>query len=451
MNRKLKILFLSSCLGASFGGVVFADEHQEQASGLPPLAEDGEVAAAGTDVMEPLRDEEMFGVEVPEDLIEPELEEGEVVERATRSRLSGYAAYSAKRLPARAVRVPMARQIQCNDRVVNRSVSAYPLARKLHGNNEMQGPVDILIEGETEHTNGRVFVRGYVKMSDKGYGSIYQHTFDQAIFDVSREAPGCRITGVSFHNYDKTYIKPEEGGRILAKSTKGNHGFENFLPSPGGTGRGQNKWQLFSSASCRGDAKGADAGKIGCNRISVRPLKVHLAPMQNGKACQRVQFSLPGQAMKSMYNRGFRDVYPVRRIRGDANVKGKVSTTAIARIAWDANRVRLYHRVRMQENGGDRTTYDSASTSNLIVAALDAPGCKIKNVSGGALAGQLRFVGDNQRWQGNGYSVGSGGADTGTGLLRYVRCRTNAGGNDDQKIGCTNFGYRTRFLNIDFE
>jgi hypothetical protein len=313
--------------------------------------------------------------------------------------------------------------------------------------------VFIVIEGEVEHTNGRVFIRGDVSMDEEGGNrSEFRHTFDQVIFDATREAPGCRITGVSFNDYNVRYmvvgrdaadccaIEPTDGGRITGHSPAKNYNFRTYYPPPGGTGSGQSKWQLFASASCRADTSGSDGGEIGCNQIQVRPLKVHLAPIENGKACQRVYFKMPANNM-SMYNRGFRDLFPIARVGGDSTLNGKATGFAIANVEWNQDRIQLYHRVRIRENGGDHSTYDSASRSTLIEAAVDAPGCKIKSVEAPALKGRADFSVDSKWWLGHG----------GTGLLERVWCRVNSNASkDDWRLGCTQFEYKHN-LNITFE
>ncbi len=462
MINKLPTI-VSLCVLTLFSAVALSQEVEDDGAGLPPLGAEGDVASLGSDDLQPPRDGEVFGHEIPELLVEPELEEGEVVERGAPTRaINRYAAYSSNRLSVNAMRVPVRAKPSCHDRILNRSIRAYPLARKTNGDDEMDGDVYVLIEGEMVHTNGRVLVRGRVEMSDKRYsgGSKFRHTFDESIFSVSREAPGCRITGVSFSNYAHNWSSadtgesgestPMSGGRIFAKSPAGNQAFRTYFPPTGGFGPGKDSRQLFASASCRTDAQGNDVGRIGCNKIAVRRLRVHLAPMENGKACQPFHIPLPGAALSTSHGQATaktsaRDLFPIRRIRGDANVKGKVSGFALAKIAWDANRVRLYNRVRMSETGGDRTIYDSAATSNLVDVALDAPGCKITGVSGAPLNGRVDFERKSQQWT---HFGGSGELD---GLLKRVWCRTNAGSNDDQRIGCIAFNYGRQYLYVTFQ
>lgn len=453
MKNKPLVLLLSGAI-TLFSGLVIAQDQEVDGSGLPPLAEEGEIASLPSDVPQLPREEELFGNEILEELIEPEPEEGEVVERGVRRQtLNRYAAYSARRFPVAATRVPMRAQPACTDKVINRSIRAYPLARKVDGDNEMTGEVSIRIDGELVRTNGRIIVRGSVDMEAGGNvknrrllkankldTSHFRHTFDQSIFDVTREAPGCRITNVSYNRPKNAGASPSRGGEIYAKSPGGNHAFSPYESR-------SSRRLLFTSATCRADVKGADAGQIGCSAIRVHSLKVHLAPLDNGKACQTISFPLPGNGGGMPYVRGgYRDLYPIRRIRGNSNVKGNIATNVISKVLWDAGRVRLYNRVRMAERGNDNSVYDSASTSTMIQAALDAPGCKITGVSvgGGALAGRADFVTKTQQWT----KTKDG---TGKGMLDHVLCRSNEGGNDDQKIGCTGFRYHGNVLRVNFE
>jgi hypothetical protein len=327
--------------------------------------------------------------------------------------------------------------------------NAHPLPWHVGGDTDMHGHgPTVVIEGELVRTDTRIMVRGKVEMSEgdenssRGDGTTFEYPFSGVLlFQAPKE---CRIRKIEFAG-DLKYLRPqEEFGRIVG-SLGGSKNWKTLNAARRGAGP-----QLFQSATCLGDTDGSELGKIGCNDITLAPLRVYLEKV-TGPACEaRLQLPLQGHSSSTYVNRGFIGVYPLTRVNGDAKIdRNQVSGNLTATLLYDQSGISIYSKVRMEEQGGDRTTYEGSFTEGVFYAPLDAPGCYIRKVTRGGFAsgdsGSVSWV--SSRGNRQSFSVGIGSSNE---FIKRAWCRDDTDGdNEDGKLGCKDIEYNERFLNID--
>lgn len=346
--------------------------------------------------------------------------------------------------PAPAGGIPEA---DCGIQDLTPRFNVHPLPWHVGGDTDMHGHgPTVVIEGELVRTDTRIMVRGKVEMSEgdenssSGDGTTFEYPFTGVLLFQARK--DCRIKKIEFAG-DLKYLRPEnEFGRIVG-SLGGSKQWKTLSAARRGAGP-----QLFQSATCLGDTDGSELGKIGCNDITLPPLRVYLEKV-TGPACVGLQPRLQGHSSNYL-NRGFVGVFPLARVNGDAKIdRNQVSGNLTATLFYDQSGISILSKVRMEEQGGDRTTYEGAFTDSVFYAPLDAPGCYIRKVTRGGYAsgetGSVSWMSSRDNRQS--FSVGIG---TLNGFIKSARCRDDTGGdNEDGKLGCIDIEYNEHFLNID--
>jgi hypothetical protein len=340
-------------------------------------------------------------------------------------------------------------EADCGIQELTPRFNAHPLPWHVGGDTDMKGHgPTVVIEGELVRTDTRIFVRGKVEMyegdenSSHGDGTDFEYPFNGVLlFQAPKD---CRIKKIEFAG-DLKYLRPEEEfGRIVG-SLSGSKNWKTLNAARRGAGP-----QLFQSATCLGDTAGSEKGKIGCNDITLPPLRVYLEKVTGPSCVTRHQLPLQGHSSLRYINRGFVGVFPLSRVRGDAKIdKNKVSGNLASNLVYDRNGVMIVTKVRMEEQGGDWTTYEGAFTDGIFYAPLDAPGCYVRNVARGGYAsgdtGLISWV--SSKGNRKSFSVGIGSLN---GFIKTALCRDDTDGdNEDGKLGCKNIEYAERFLNID--
>ena len=113
-------------------------------------------------------------------------------------------------------------------------------------------------------SDGRVRVRAYAKIEeDGGDHSTYTDANSRIVFDVDRDRPGCRVTGIE--NADGSL-----GQRTASKNV-------HKVQKLGGASDGSAASGHINSASCRTDTDGKDDGRLSCFVVRL-PVIVELAP-----------------------------------------------------------------------------------------------------------------------------------------------------------------------------
>jgi len=340
----------------------------------------------------------------------------------------------------------------CGVEELTASFDVFPLTLYINGDTDMKGHgPSVMIKGELHATDTRLTVIGKVNMDEveevlDRYGQVEDYNlgdgteFESSFYkEIFRAAPGCRIKMVE--SIEGRSVSGAKG--LIQENLKGSHSWEPVSIASLSSGS-----QLIRRATCLGDTDGSESGKIGCKDITLMPLRVYTESV-TGPVCEKEEIRLPGHSVNYF---GYMNVYPLQKVRGDGEMGGNpVKAQLNVTLKSEGSRIITDHYVRMEEDGGDRSTFEGSWRHLLFNADTDAPGCYIREIRPDGSAGSLPLEG-GKSWtaERNRFAGGLGWDNPGSsGLLKYAECRTDTGGNDTGKLGCRNISYSLDTLHVD--
>ncbi|MEM6989133.1 MAG: hypothetical protein AAF721_01510 [Myxococcota bacterium] len=293
------------------------------------------------------------------------------------------------------------------------------------GDNSTSRSAHVSVQASVRHTKRRLFVQGEVAIQERHPGAGKGHAMrngDTKYRSTFRSIhaptipPGCEIASVS----------PASG--ILSGGPHGNDFFE-----LSGTG-------LVQHARCRTDRRRRrhqDSSRE-CKDIDLGTVQVRLRPASTSCGTVVVAPQSPSVSM-------------ARHTAGDDDMGGNRPRVIIdAAVRSVGQRVDLESAVRIIEDGGDGTKFETHDVVELFDARLDAPGCRIRTVSprAGSLVAQ---TGRSNEHRATLFGA-AGSPNTGvnaTGVIDRAWCRTDSMADDRTLVGCGEV--RFRVVRIDLE
>ena len=275
-------------------------------------------------------------------------------------------------------------------------VEVDPLDRHLLGDTEMAGhPVKIRPDARVYKMADRILLDVGVLMTEsvRDSTSFRRDIYDIVAFDARDVSPDCQIVGFTVPRQDS----------FNTKSPSDFHDYRVYV-NP--------RQRLISNARCRSDTKGKDFGKVGCDQVRFRPLKVRLAPAP--KTCGAVTVTVPERNLSPFPN----------HTRGDTNIAGNPTNLELrSRLDITESRVRLVTEGKIEERKPDNTTFEIRDELEIFRAP---PHCEV--VSATPDEGLVEVVGaPNDK---------TPRKHIGEGILERATCTTERSGSDQGKLGC---------------
>ena len=270
-----------------------------------------------------------------------------------------------------------------------------PLDRHLRGDTEMAGHrVRIRPDARIYAMADRILVDVGMLMTESVRDSTtFRRDIDDIVaFDARDVSPDCQIVGFSTRTdaFNTTSPKDFHDSRVYVHPRRG----------------------LISNVRCRSDTKGKDFGKVGCDEVRFRPLKVRLAPAP--QACGAVTVTIPERNLSPFPN----------HTRGDTNIAGNPTKLELrSRLDITESRVRLVTEGKIEERKPDHTTLEIRDELDLYRAP---PHCEVVSATPDEGLVEVAGAPNDQTPR----------KHIGEGILERATCTTERKGNDHGKVGC---------------
>jgi len=267
------------------------------------------------------------------------------------------------------------------------------------GDTEFAGRAELQLLASLDHSPRGLRLSGSVRIGEQGGTTRMVRSVRRRI-DVTVPT-GCQIASVSRAGDN---IKYESGGE---------HGARRIYGS-----------DLVAEATCIADTDGDDFGRVGCRDVKFRPVVVEFEPAAPAD-CTDVDMWLP-----------LVELAPFHRSHGDGEMGGNrayVEVTSKVEALPDG-RVRARASAKIEEDGGDRSTYKAAESLIVFDVDRDRPGCRVTG-----LEDAEGFLGDRtpHKNEHRVQDVGDRGPGGGTnGHIGGASCRTDTNGEDDGRLSC---------------
>jgi len=292
---------------------------------------------------------------------------------------------------------------------------------------ELDGKSNLRINASITHTAGRILMTGYVRIWEGGgrrnlLSSNTQTEFKSSFaFDSIVYKKGCVI--------DK--VTPSNG--TIGDSANSNHHWGMVY----GAG-------LIASAGCRQDTSGDDEGKVGCQKVTFRPISVSYREEDEERKCDAVEITPRTGFIYPLYNKGGNNPHTkdMDGNRVDVFVDSEINIADIP--DGKGQELRISTNLKMAEihdyAGRSMRVYGEGGQHNVFLTAFDAPGCRITSVT--PATGTLRGKSTAGDHEPRTYGLSDANPGQAVGMIDYAICRTDTAGDDSGKIGCTEVVYK---------
>ncbi len=336
-------------------------------------------------------------------------------------------------------RVPKAGKVQAPDCSGTETVKFSPLdiypLLIIDDDTELGGKPDLEISAAVSHTAGRIWLTGFVTISEHPGGKT------RLIFS--------RVSNTKYkRNFAIDSIVHREGCVIHSVTPSSGRIEDHFNDS--------HDWEklngvgLISSANCRQDTRGDDEGKVGCKEIRFQPIEVTYRPIEedwlaSGKPrCDDIIVTPRSSAIFPLRtsNKAHKDM---GGHRVDISLDSTVEIAELEGLQTPARTQELSIRTSLEmveiqkKKGSAMRVNGETGQRNIFLTAFDSPGCRIVSVrpTTGIIRGKAPADYHTPMKYGRDSGFGSS-----SGLLDYAICRTDTSGDDNDRIGCTEIVYR---------
>ena len=266
------------------------------------------------------------------------------------------------------------------------------------GDTELGGKAEVELEARLWHGPRDLHLRAELRISEQGGDTELRRTVDRRI--AVSVPGGCQIASVS---RSRDRIEYGSGGE---------HGSRKVYGS-----------DLISEARCVADTDGDDFGRVGCSGVTFRTVVVQFERAEPSD-CSQAQVWLPDLHFA-----------PLSRSSGDGEMGGNpayVEVTSRAEALSDG-RVRVRAYAKIEEDGGDHSTYTDSNSRIVFDVDRDRPGCRVTGIDNatGSL-GDRTASKDGHKVQ----RLGEGDGSATSGHIHSARCRTDTNGKDDGRLTC---------------
>ena len=270
------------------------------------------------------------------------------------------------------------------------------------GDTEFGGRAKLELEANLDHGPKSLALRAAVRIAEQGGATEMLRSVRQRI-DV-KVPTGCHIASVS-RSADR--IEYESGGEHGARRVYGT--------------------DLVAEATCVADTDGDDYGRVGCGNVKFRSVVVSFEPAAPPD-CSDVYLWLP-----------LVELAPLHRSHGDGEMGGNrayVELTSKVEALADG-RVRARATAKIEEDGGDRSTYKGAESRIVFDVERDRPGCRVTGLEDAeGFVGHRTSDKNEHRVQRVGHSQNMTPGSTTSGHIHGASCRTDTNGGDDGRLSC---------------